>query len=1510
MLRPENMAEGAPESGSKISTTPLGVPESAQEVASATWGGENPLKSLTGQLGGSPGGLTPDQQERLREVQERGRFSTSGEPVATEAGGLPGGGGRPPVAEGPREPESHKEWLISPERGRWLVEEFLRYRLTMSYEVRYNTENGPRFKWICDEIDKYVDGISETRNDRDEFGPYQAFPRPPERKLIINEAGEKVLEKFRPPEFLPKPQELERLDKVVEELHKQYMLEGAEQLEQPTETHFRDEALATENGKTIFAKSFWDRYTKIDRILSDDESENYPKTPDELDALLEEASTAIKQVDVYVRQAKNNGLLEEVEVVLNSLYQRITQPGISLEHVRAYLRDGKVEAIDAAQAEFKEKSLENHNLAVFAGIGKAYVELALRTMERSVRGMPQPLKERGEGEWLTPSAEQASKGKKETYWTTGSWPKYYQVTAETEEQFLVAKDTFFQMIRTAGLGKSPDAVYEHVQNFIEAFKGAGGRQVQERNISNEFLLENRLELEALLFVFVGNYSNEVYNHKQRYDAMMAMSKDEGPARWVGIYRSGKGGAASFGEIFDMEALMDIYMNPVGERGELTITSGHFLQDMIQEIVIERGMGIALKDYDPREPYLNSDDLKAKIYAAKELERINSDLQEYRRGIRDNNLQLDAGLQEVKLKQGVIELKNGRVKIRRGCTAEWLLSDRDQTRLGAFKSNLKRLGLTKSHEEFRALYEGFDKGDTHIKNYRSYEKAQKEDKDKPKDQRRFLFEDLPESIRRSIDLGRIQIEVQEIRQKIIKGEVTPERGKRAADLLADPRDRDIYKEAFNEAAANFDVAFQMQGVLGEKGRRGRGFLYVDRNKHIRFYFEVWDSLRLQGKDIDKTQEYEDLLASFSEDQKESFKIGRMLSLMRDKKRPVTFTDAERRFYDNLSPENKQDFVDNLPVYQAENFVQWGVFWTKMKYADDAVIWDERGGWKTWSDPIALRIRKQNKDAKKEELANFKAKYRKAKAEETRDRLIEQLRTKGYEAQLTSDELGPDRQPKIMTYKRPLGAMDSSRINPVTCWLKPFKNGEVVGYNKTGQEIRLSFDENGESQGLEFDDQGKVLIYDKPGGDDRKRILYDSINVNTRARLHAGSGVFVEEVAATFGFAALSDDFRNRYTDHTYWYYQGNNRHTILTDKIFKAARRIRDGISRPEDEDILATALLVVDPTLCRVMKLPDRQANREVKLIAAAVLESFQGKQRTRHALHRAFLPEDGFEGRLGGAGYRNEDWAGYDRFTMGFEELVAQQPLRFARRSKAWIANVPMEHDAAGPRWGVHGVGGAVKAMADEIKYITHQGIVGQFGLTKIFEVLYKSVEMYNKLVGYTDPQTGKHVFGVMEKPTDNNEIMHKYTKDSMDHKILSDPTFSIPFMYDLLKCVGRLQELMQVMRVVDTNNDNSAGALDLEEVDTFLEDGRFNPELETNQEITLKNGTARNRQHAFLFGEGNWEGFWKWLSDRRPGRGGDVYKGERYWNEFFHREYKKFDGDVAKDVEPIKVWATDKVI
>lgn len=78
--------------------------------------------------------------------------------------------------------------------------------------------------------------------------------------------------------------------------------------------------------------------------------------------------------------------------------------------------------------------------------------------------------------------------------------------------------------------------------------------------------------------------------------------------------------------------------------------------------------------------------------------------------------------------------------------------------------------------------------------------------------------------------------------------------------------------------------------------------------------------------------------------------------------------------------------------------------------------------------------------------------------------------------------------------------------------------------------------------------------------------------------------------------------------------------IKSDRnITEAARRIRDGESRPEDEDILATIRLIIDPTLDRIKPYDMASQKGEEEFILAQDEESFLDRLGVRRGLSRKF---------------------------------------------------------------------------------------------------------------------------------------------------------------------------------------------------------------------------------------------------------------------------------------------------
>jgi hypothetical protein len=1407
-----------------------------------------------------------------------------------EGGGRSGGGGGRD-REGPPNPED--EWVPeSPERGRAYVEQVLNMRTTMAYDVIYGREeNKSRIRRLYDGIGDFVNELVVHRHSQKAIGPHMRFPRPA-ADLTSEELLHPVVE------FAPHDEEMERMRDHAQAFLDRYQLGDDGNAEEGQSQFFEVAPLPDPAEQRSSLTATTGRYNEATNLQTNTR-EWRAAHPNWRQELREDQEV----LQNFFKHAKNQGLLREVDSILNSAYEQIAGSGAPPDQINRYLSEVINTAIKAGENVFVEKMIADQSLEQLEGVWEPYLNWAIRRMEIGIRG--QTLPEPREGEWVfTAPGQERDGARRETYWGLGPYPKMYVITAQTEEQFTIAKESFLQMIRSGMLGRAPTANFEHVKNFIDEFSRSGGDRALKKKISKEFLEENRLELEALLYLLVGNYSKEVYNPQQAKDAAMAMAGDEGPQRWVRAFRAGKGKVAGFTHMFDYEEMMDIFNNSVGQQGELAIIAGHFLQDTIQEIAIERGMGMVLKDYDPRDENLRSGGLGAKIQAAVDLDRIRGNLKEMEVALANGNLVLPDDVRRTMQKAKVITVKrDGRIELRKGATVDMLLSDRDRARYNAYKTNLNRLGLTRSVEEFKSLYEGFDKGDYHINNYLAYKEDERlwdEDQQRPEDERSYRrkypeFSTLPASIRQSIELGEVQVLLKDARQAILKGEIKLGPGETAKDLLS-PRQREIYQEAYDEAETSFEIAFQMQNVMGEKARRGKGFVYVDRNEHIQTYFAVSDAVRCRWADGTKTtvinidglstQEIDVLIpklvinGDLRNEDIESFKKGWMIyKVSRDNKKPENFSEEWKRLYEGMSDKERDDVVDNIPTYKAENWVQWGVTQIKMKYADS---------------PVELR---------------------RQKVKEGWRRLTKEIKTKGYSAQLWDDELEND-QPKLMRYKRPLG-----RIDPATGEFKKFKNGEVLGYGADRQPVRLRFGDDGKPDGLPFTD-GKLVVFDSADLEARQQITIEGITPDTIARrvdqasfekemdliaaevVNGKSGsveefkklrhaitaevgdTLIEEAVPTFDFAASGADFRSNYTQDSYNYYQGNDRVSAFLPHVLLGKYAIAVGLSRPEDEDILARRGMVTDPTRRRTRKLPDVQQEREVSLVASAVLESLQDRMRIRHGIYRAFLPKDANVARMR-MGYRNEDWAGMDRFTFGFVELAAQQPQRFSRRFGAEIAISPLEHDSGPARWGEHGVSGGVKLLADEIGNISHQKLKGQFGLTKLFESHDKAIELYNHLAGYTDPNKRIHVYGLYRKPTDNNEKMHKYLRSAQTQNILGHPEHSIPFLYDFKECFGRLQTVVQDMEFMYSSIDNAQGGVNIEDHEVFLpSDGSFNTAIE-DPKVLANNGVGRNRQTAFLDGEDGEQGFYRWLVDDDPGGGAHIYRKEGYWNMYLFNHY-----------------------
>lgn len=576
----------------------------------------------------------------------------------------------------------------------------------------------------------------------------------------------------------------------------------------------------------------------------------------------------------------------------------------------------------------------------------------------------------------------------------------------------------------------------------------------------------------------------------------------------------------------------------------------------------------------------------------------------------------------------------------------------------------------------------------------------------------------QSYDRKIRLGRIQLDLQDIRAKILKGEELRKRNGRLydplkddpTDLLEKETDANFYKREFSKARKAVDIALQIYGTTGDKSKRGGGVFTI-------------------SKLDDEGNEY-------------------------------------------------QDYV---PVHLAEKFIQCGETMVKMQYADDAAIWETIDPRK---DYFARQITAANKAAGKSGKANFKAQYRTKMCELGRKRHTAELQKHGFEAKLhdvdydaNGNEIAGSR--RVMKIKRP-------KENPAAT-----------------DDLELARDARGNVIKGQVIKDGKII----------NEILIDE-----------NGKVTVEEIEADF-YNATHHPYAN-WSGHTYWSYQEEHRHLLLSARSFKEARQIRDGELRWEDADPVSVQLLILDPTLKRVKRFEGNQfVEREGKLTMAAVEDSYQSHWRITRELYEAFWPKYGTPTSEIGVYYGLQDFGGFRKMVEHMRARFAENPERFMRRGRRLL---PYLHNpiAALSEYMGQGSVGALETIR-MMGYGTYR-LVGTLALDKFSANAEAAKRAYDYLEGYTDRE-GKFVEGLLLKLTNNSDklsaVVGKIPLESLNWE---DPHAQNEFCYALMDSLGRLQIYEHLMTVMETRIRNASGALWLEGVDILTADEQIDPEIE----------------------------------------------------------------------------------
>lgn len=686
--------------------------------------------------------------------------------------------------EGPPSVDRIAEYETSPERGRSIAKEIIRLEATLSYTERYREtsgilsgtnpdiykpENGTYLDQLYLDLQDYTQAVRKKRNQRDPWNPKLAF-----RKIAA------AMERFITGETEP---------------------EANQQLRRGVQRERGERPGAV---PTISVTSLNNRYMRREALPPDVTAEQVKN-----------------DLGTWFQEARALGLLDRADAIFTSVYKGIVLSEISETEAQEHLQKATILARKSIEGLFRDNQA-NPEVKRLEGIGEAY---ANRTRDLFQVFLDREQFTPVEGDFKY-NEEAEDEGDTETYWQPGHYPKMYIVIAKTKDQLRKAADSFLRMVTKGSLGKSPDELYQHFDNFKDTL-GQVGSQLEEAGVVEpEFMEDLRQEMEARGFIFGADYSAETYNPKSFNQFMMAMALHEGPQRWVRLARSGNGGVGSMLWKFDYDPRITFFYNPGGSRGQIandTVTQ-HYLTDQIKNILIEEEMGVGLKNYDPRG--MENNIIAFQRYAGQDLNNMQDYDNEWELSNEDLAVAIEIGRVETELRNGIsfaqLSERDQEFYLKVLAEPDSKLPEEERLKFlrspEKFKENLERIGKHQPVEEFKNMYEGFGDGGTHIINFRRFGSLESNNKE--------LFKRLPVGIRRSIIIGKVQL--------MLRGH----EGKNRSQLLGvvkklvesgqlTKKDENIWKTTYDQAKVNFDVAFQMEGASGEKVRKGGGVFFVDR-----------------------------------------------------------------------------------------------------------------------------------------------------------------------------------------------------------------------------------------------------------------------------------------------------------------------------------------------------------------------------------------------------------------------------------------------------------------------------------------------------------------------------------------------------------------------------------------------------------------------------------------------------------------------------------------------------------
>ncbi len=634
-----------------------------------------------------------------------------------------------------------------------------------------------------------------------------------------------------------------------------------------------------------------------------------------------------------------------------------------------------------------------------------------------------------------------------------------------------------------------------------------------------------------------------------------------------------------------------------------------------------------------------------------------------------------------------------------------------------KRNVDKLTQFKPGREFAGAFhglyvygevpEGREAGDGNIQAYKKYLA------ENPNRERRLT---------KSQRLGKIQLELEEIRERIGEkkvilkdnGEPYDLMNDKPYELLENKSDRRFYQDALADAKKAVDVALQIYTTTGELAKRAGDVFIVDK------------------------------------------------------------------------PGGYQEFV---PRHYAEKVVQFAETWTKIKYADDALIW------KTEEFQAKIKGSKDNKGkVVQEKILDFRAKYRTAMVEIARTRAIRGIKTNGFDVKLFDADYSADYLERAAPYLDKLNKDNNLALMDALDLQIPNSNKSMM--------LKRPKEDPSQADGLARDPDGNV-------------IAEDDVPVNFYLATHHVYG---------------------RWTGHTYWSYQEEHRHLLLSPKTEADARAVRDGTLRPEDADDIAIQRLLIDPTLLRTRRfLVEHMEERERKLIMMGVEDSYQGHFRIGRELYRVFWPKLGTPSTDMKVYYNLQDVNGYTKILDSMRGQIAEDSARFSRRGPRLLPDLHNPVVALSEYLG-QGTSGALGIFNMMSSPVYRE--FGTMALDKFSAMMDFGGKVKGALIENAD-NDGNYIEGLLLKLLNESDELQGFDKNKLpreDSHIWADEAHQQEFCSLLRKTFGRLERYLKILVIMESKTRNASGALWAENMDVLDDTYELSRELQNRMEALPK--------------------------------------------------------------------------